>query len=74
MINNTKFSMNHTCVMSLVLFSYFAPKKITMDESNMQASTLTKLIFSSKNSVHFYIFEIIRFSWSTIVYYDIVIW
>lgn len=35
MINNNKFFMDHTCVMSLVLFSYFAPKKITMGESNI---------------------------------------
>jgi hypothetical protein len=34
MINNTNFCMNHTCVMSLVLFSYYVPKKFTMDESN----------------------------------------
>jgi hypothetical protein len=34
MINNTNFFMNHTCVMTLVLFSYFVPKKFTMDESN----------------------------------------
>jgi hypothetical protein len=34
MINNTNFFMNHTCVMSLVLFAYFVPKKFTMHENN----------------------------------------
>lgn len=35
MINNTKFFMNRTCVMSLILFGYFVPKKIIVDESNI---------------------------------------
>lgn len=35
MINNTNFFMNRTCVMSLILFSYFVPKKIIVDESNI---------------------------------------
>jgi hypothetical protein len=35
MINNMKVFMYHTCVMSLVLFGYFVPKKFTLDENNI---------------------------------------